>query len=104
MAEKNRPMKQLQELLQDEKLRQQIQAGSDEKAVLQLLVAAGAAKGYELTAQWLKEAFDDVRLARNPTALTDKELSHLASTFRMADTPPKLCHTESCGGHPGSCC
>jgi hypothetical protein len=104
MAEKNTPMKQLQELLQDEKLRQQIQAGSDEKAVLQLLVSAGAAKGYQLNAQWLKQAFDDVRLARRPTALTDKELSHLASTYMMSDTPPKLCHTDSCGGHPDSCC
>ena len=104
MAKQNTPMKQLQELLQDEKLRQQVQAASDENAVLQLLVSAAAAKGFELNARWLKQAFDDVRLARKPTALTDKELSHLASTFMMASTPPKLCHTESCGGHPDNCC
>lgn len=104
MAEKQTAMKQLQELLQDPQLRQRVQAASDEKAVLQLLVSAGAAKGYTLTAQWLTQAFDDVRLARKPTALTEKELSHLASTYMMSDTPPKLCHTDSCGGHPGSCC
>ncbi len=97
-------MKQLQELLQNAELRHKVQSASDEHTAAKLLSDAAASKGYALSKGWIKQVFDDVKLARLPASLSDRELQDLASTFRMADTPPKLCHTDSCGGnHPGCC-
>lgn len=104
MAEMQRAMKQLQELLQDADLRRQIQGAPDEVAVSSLLNIAGEPKGYRFDARWVRETFDDVRIARKPPALTEEELLHLASTYPGLWSAPKLCHTESCGGHPDACC
>ena len=104
MAEDKTPMKVLQELLQDNSVRQKVQSASDDQQVINVLVSAGATKGHKLDKEFLKQAFDDVKLARHPDRLSEEELSKLASTYMMPSTPPKLCHTESCGGHGDRCC
>ena len=97
-------MKQIQELLQSADLRQRVQAATNEGEAAKLVSDAGVSKGYPLNEAWVRQAFDDVKLARKPASLTDGELQELASTHLMSDTPPKLCHTDSCGGnHPGCC-
>jgi hypothetical protein len=105
MAEQMETMKQLQELLQDEGLRLRIQAASDEREVGQLLNDAGGSKGFRFDDGWLRDLFVDVKLTRWPPTLTEQELLLLASTHMMpADTAPKLCHTDSCGGNHTGCC
>jgi hypothetical protein len=104
MAEPAETMKQLQELLQDEELRRRVQAASDEPEVGRILNEAGGSKGYSFDSDWLQELFVDVKLTRWPPTLTEQELLLLASRRVAADTAPKLCHTDSCGGHPRDCC
>ncbi len=101
---KNVEMKQLQELLQSGELREKIRSASDESMAAKLVSEAAAKKGYKLSETWIHQAFDDVKIAREPAHLTEAELHKLASTMMSSDTPPMLCHTDSCGGrHPGCC-
>ena len=106
MAEQTRvePMKQLQELLQDDHLQEQVLAAKNQQEATRLLHRAAEGKGMKLSEHWLNDVFVDVKLTRWPGTFTEQELMLLASTRMMSDTPPKLCHTDSCGGHPGSCC
>ena len=104
MTESLRPMKQLQDVLEDEDLRARIVGASTEGEVAHLLKEAGIAKGYWFSDVWLSEVFVDVKVARAPAAFSEDELMQLASTRIWSDTPPRLCHTDSCGGHPAQCC
>jgi hypothetical protein len=104
MAEGLKPMKQLQELLQDEQLRQRLSRAEDEREAVRLLSEAGAEKGHEFGKDWLTDVIVDIKVARPPAALGEHELMELARTYMEPDTPPKLCHTYSCGGHPQTCC
>jgi len=99
-------MSRLRNVLTDPKVRQAVAAAHDEKAAIQLVVRAGAEKGHMFTELWVKQAFDDVKLAREPRRLSDHELGSM-----MADDDPdggtsanKLCHTASCGGNHSGCC
>jgi hypothetical protein len=98
-------MKELQELLQDEKLCVRIEEAGDAGAITELLNSAGAERGFSFKQDWVADLLIDVKAARGPAAPTMEELRTLASTYMMpADTPPKLCHTESCGGNHAGCC
>ena len=99
-----RPMKELQELLQDERLRAEVANAEDEGAILQIVNEAGKDKGYQFTDDWMNGLLDDVKLNRTLGHIGEDELMELASTFNVADTAPKLCHTDSCGGTHGGCC
>jgi hypothetical protein len=103
-SEALKPMKQVQELLQDEGLRRQIVEARDDSEVTKLLVSAGEPRGYQFAEDWLHELFEDVRLNRTTTPFRDDELLELASTFNVANTPPMLCHSDSCGGGHKGCC
>lgn len=104
MAEKDvSPMKQLQELLQDEGLRREIAQAPDEGQVTQMLNDFGRERGFHFDKSWLRDVLVDVKVARQPT-ITEEELMALSSTYMMSDTPPMLCHTESCGGRHAGCC
>lgn len=104
MSERHAPMKELQELLRDEELCARIERSSDADQVTELLNAAGAEHGYRFERPWVADLLIDVKAARGPAVPTRDELKTLASTYMMSDTPPKLCHTDSCGGnHPGCC-
>jgi hypothetical protein len=103
MAEKAEEMQQFQELLQDEGLRSQVTAANDVQEVSRILNGAGEPKGYRFEDEWLTQLFDDVQLTR-PKTFTEQELMLLASTHLEMWSQPKLCHTESCGGHAGACC
>lgn len=104
MSKSHAPMKELQELLQDEKLCARIEGASGVEEITKLLNAAGAAGGVKFTPDWVGELLVDVKSTRGPAAPTLEELKTLASTRMMSDTPPMLCHTDSCGGrHPGCC-
>jgi len=97
-------MKQLQELLQDEDLRRQIEGARDEGEVSGLLNRAGDRQGVSFGHDWVTDLLDDVRLTRGPRTFTEQELMLLASTYMSSDTAPKLCHTDSCGGTHSGCC
>jgi len=97
-------MKQLQELLQSKELRHKVHSASDEHTALRLVREAATDKGYEFSLEWVKEAFDDVKIARQPAAPTESELLLLGSTYASRDTAPQLCHTDSCGGRHSGCC
>jgi hypothetical protein len=67
-------------------------------------VEAGERRGYSFSEAWISGLFVDVKLTRWPPTLTEQELMLIASSVRTQDTPPKLCHTESCGGGHAGCC
>lgn len=104
MAEMRTEMKHLQELLQDEQLRHRIVEAPNQRHAARLLNEAGEEKGYEFGEEWLNEVFVDLRLARAPGRPSEGELMELARTYMVEETPPKLCHTESCGGGHDACC
>jgi hypothetical protein len=97
-------MKQLRELLQDEDLRHRILVASDEQEVGQLLNDAGGSRGWSFDPDWLGELFVDVKITRWPPTFTEQELLLLSSQGVRADTAPKLCHSDSCGGGHSGCC
>ena len=96
-------MKQIRELLQDEKLRRRIQDASGEREVGRILNEAGDSRGWSFDPDWLGDLFIDVKITRWPPTFTEQELL-LLSSQGPADTAPKLCHSSSCGGHATSCC
>ncbi|MFN8224868.1 MAG: hypothetical protein U0R50_16660 [Gaiellales bacterium] len=100
----NEPMVQLRTVLQDEGVRQRVLGAKDEAEMLRHLNAAGKTIGTKFTKDWLRDVVVDVKLTRWPPVLTEQELLLLASQSLVGDTAPKLCHTDSCGGHPTSCC
>jgi len=103
MAERLETMKQLRELLQDDRLRRRIQFASDEEEVGKILNDAGGSKGWSFDPDWLNDVFVDVKVTRWPPTFTEQELL-LLSSQGPADTAPKLCHTDSCGGGHSGCC
>jgi hypothetical protein len=104
MAERNEPMKQFQELLQDDGLRQRIQGARDEQELAKVINSAGDRHGFKFEDRWVTDLLDDVKLTRWPPTFTEQELMLLASTYMNADTAPKLCHSDSCGGGHAGCC
>jgi hypothetical protein len=104
MAEQVETMVQLREVLQDEDLRRQLQAARDEQEVSRLLNGAGERQGYTFGETWIRDLLVDVKSTRWPPTFTEQELLILASRSMVADTAPKLCHTDSCGGGHGGCC
>ena len=104
MAEQLETMMQLQELLQDEGLRRQLVAARDEQEVSRLLNGAGERQGYRFDDDWLAELLVDAKSTRWPPTFTEQELLLMASRRMAANTAPKLCHTDSCGGHEKDCC
>ena len=103
MAEPVETMKQLRELLQDEGLRRRIQVASDELEVGKFLNDAGGSRGWSFDPDWLGDLFVDVKMTRWPPTFTEQELL-LLSSRGPADTAPKLCHSDSCGGGHAGCC
>ena len=101
---KNAPMKELQTLLQDEKLCARIEGASGAEEITSLLNSAGAEQGLRFKQDWVQDLLTDVKTTRGPAAPTLEELKTIASTRMMSDTPPMLCHTDSCGGNHGGCC
>jgi hypothetical protein len=104
MAEGRATMKELQGLLTDHQLVEHIAKAKDVDEITALLNEAGSRTSVSFDAGWVADVVTDVKVARSPVAPTVEELHHLASTRMMSDTPPKLCHTDSCGGHPTLCC
>lgn len=104
MSKNHAPMKELQELLQDEKLCARIEAASDAEEITKLLNSAGAEGGVRFKPDWVADLLLDVKSTRGPAAPTMEELKTLASTRMMSETPPMLCHTDSCGGNHAGCC
>ena len=96
----------LRKILGDDGLRKQISQLRDEKKIIDVVMKAGDKVGFHFEEDWLREAFDDVRLARTPAALSENELLSLA----VVEDPDggtssnKLCHTVSCGGNHKGCC
>jgi hypothetical protein len=101
MAKQDPQVSQLQQVLGDSQLRRAVQDAADESAAIELVMTAGASKGYKFTRGWVKEAFDDIVLSRKPLRLSEEELLTVA---RARDSANKLCHTESCGGNHAGCC
>jgi hypothetical protein len=97
-------MKELQELLQDEQLCARIEGAKDADEITSLLNSAGSEQGFRFKPDWVANLLTDVKIARGPVAPTLEELRTLASTRMMSDTPPMLCHTDSCGGNHAGCC
>ena len=104
MAKAGTKMRDLQELLQDESLRERIERASDFDAVTTLIEEAGSAKGYSLDKEWLFGFYADVLFARAPATFTEEELMDVANGMMSQDSAPKLCHTASCGGNHAGCC
>jgi hypothetical protein len=97
-------MIQLREVLQDEAVRDRVLGAKDEAELLTTLNAAAEPNGIRFEPDWLHDVVVDAKFTRFPRLLTEQELLLLASRGSVADTAPKLCHTDSCGGHPTSCC
>lgn len=96
----------LRQVLNDEALRKQISKLRDERQIVDLVMEAGTRNGFRFDRDWVKQAFDDVRLIRPPARLSEKELFSLAIAGDSdgGTSANKLCHTISCGGHPKTCC
>jgi hypothetical protein len=104
-TDKTKPMRQLRELLQDEKLRARLQEAKSLKDVSKILNTAGSRQGVKFPDQWLSDLAVDVKMTRGPDAFTEQELLLLSSSSMVGDTtPPMLCHTDSCGGTHTGCC
>ena len=97
-------MKRLQELLEDERLCARIENASDVADITKLVNVAGEEKGFDFREEWIADVIVDIKVSRGPLAPTLDELRQLAMPTRPMESAPKLCHTDSCGGHPDSCC
>ena len=104
MAERNKAMVQLREVLQDEGVRDRVLGAKNEAELLKTLNAVGEPSGIRFEKDWLHDVIVDVKFTRFPQGLTEQELMLLSSRGLVGDTAPMLCHTDSCGGHPTRGC
>lgn len=96
-------MKQLKALLQSPAARQRVRSARTEAAAIKALQSLGAKEGYRFGKTWVKEVFEDIKLARTFN-LTERDLVTLAGRGSVGNTAPMLCHSDSCGGGHKGCC
>ena len=96
-------MKQLKDLLQSPAARKRIRSAPTEAAAIKALQSLGAKEGYRFGNRWVKEVFEDIKLART-FKLSERDLVTLAGRGSVGSTAPKLCHSDSCGGGHQGCC
>jgi hypothetical protein len=97
-------MKQLKELLQSPAVRKRIRSARTEAAAIKAVQSIGAKEGYRFGTTWVKELFQDIKLARTPFRLSERDLVNVAGRGSVGNTAPMLSHSDSCGGGHKGCC
>lgn len=92
----------IQNLLQNAQLQQQIKSAANQAEAIKLLMVASAEKGYHMTVESMNQLLTELT-AGEGSELSEEELLSVSGGM-MADSAPKLCHTESCGGGHAGCC
>ncbi|MBW4420514.1 MAG: Nif11-like leader peptide family natural product precursor [Myxacorys californica WJT36-NPBG1] len=86
----------IKDLLQNAQLQQQLQAAANQAEAIKLLILAGAEKGYNFTVEGVSQVLAELMVVESGE-LSEQELLSVSGGM-MADSAPKLCHTEGCGG------
>src|SRR5262245_61471319 len=98
-------MLQVKELLRSAAVRKSVRSARTESAAIKALKAATARNGIRVSDRWIRDLFEDIKLAREPFRLTERDLLNVAGAASdPANTPPMLCHSDSCGGGHKGCC
>jgi hypothetical protein len=93
---------QIKQLLAKPEVRDAVRTASGRDAAVNTLVDAGARQGWLLSAESVSRALDSMNPVRS-RSLSESELL-MVSGGRMAESAPRLCHTDSCGGNHAGCC
>lgn len=89
---------QIKELLTNSQVRAKVQSAKTRGEAVDAVVTAGAERGFSFDASRVAQAF-----APRARQLSERELL-MVSGGRMAESAPRLCHTDSCGGNHAGCC
>ncbi len=95
-------LQQIKELLQNAQLQQQIEAAANQAEAIKILAIASAEKGYNFTIESMSQMFAELTFV-DSNELSEQELLSVSGGM-MAESAPKLCHTDSCGGGHAGCC
>ncbi|MEH2172219.1 Nif11-like leader peptide family natural product precursor [Nostoc sp.] len=95
-------LSEIKNLLQNTQLRENMQAAVTQAEAIKLLLIASTEKGYNFTVESVAQILAELTFV-DSNELSEEELLSVSGGM-MADSAPKLCHTDSCGGGHAGCC